>query len=233
MGSVFERIMDEKADDDKPSDGASGGAVSHSESRTSVHELGTPLVLTDRTLTNRTGRQNTASMWRLRNRTDSVSRHPPSRSSRVIIPFTEGYTHAANVWVLCLFQGPFSVAPCQPSADRAIRNIVSNDTDDGERGDWLDTSRSMEDARGSGWNVCAMLLPAMACECFTTPWIPEPRQPHRDTLRQLTPKQLTPKQLTPKQLTPKQQQHHHHHPKAEPALRAVEEGDGESGDSSD
>jgi len=28
--------------------------------------------------------------------------------------------------------------------------------------DRLDTTRSMEDARGIGWNVCAMLLPAMA-----------------------------------------------------------------------
>jgi hypothetical protein len=40
-----------------------------------------------------------------------VTRQP--NPSNTIVARTEGYTHAANVWALCLVQGPISVAPCQ------------------------------------------------------------------------------------------------------------------------
>ena len=32
------------------------------------------------------------------------------------LPRAEGFTYAANVWDLCLVQGPFFVAPCQTLA---------------------------------------------------------------------------------------------------------------------
>ena len=31
----------------------------------------------------------------------------------MIVARTKGYTYYVRVWVLCLVQGPFSVAPCQ------------------------------------------------------------------------------------------------------------------------
>jgi tRNA-binding EMAP/Myf-like protein len=43
----------------------------------------------------------------------SVSRRSPNRPN-TLVARTEGYTYAAKVWALCLVQGPFSVAPCQP-----------------------------------------------------------------------------------------------------------------------
>ena len=41
----------------------------------------------------------------------AVSRRS-SNPSNTIVARTEGYTYNANVWAVCLVQGPFSVAPC-------------------------------------------------------------------------------------------------------------------------
>jgi hypothetical protein len=40
-----------------------------------------------------------------------ISPRPPNRSTTTVAR-TQGYTYAAEVWALCVVQGPFSVAPC-------------------------------------------------------------------------------------------------------------------------
>jgi hypothetical protein len=43
---------------------------------------------------------------------EAVSRRPPI-SLDTIVARTHMYTYSAKVWPLCIFQGSFSVAPCQ------------------------------------------------------------------------------------------------------------------------
>ena len=52
----------------------------------------------------------------------AVSPRPPI-SLDTSVSRTEGYTHAASVWDLCIVQGPFSVAPCQ-NISVTIRNFL-------------------------------------------------------------------------------------------------------------